>query len=327
MLGRLPGPGAPGAGRVRVDRRVGMCPGCGYVLAEEGHIGERARCPSCGAAVRLVQVEAEYSGARPCDDRCQFATGPRCVCACGGVNHCAGYIDVPTVPGWVRDRDRNRAEERKRKARRTAEDRRAVLLAEHPELGDLLGDRYADAVGFLGDMRSALEAGRMTERQVSAAVRAVRRDRQRAERDAREAELVAAGVAVPEGRHTFTGVIRTVKRVPAFHGPGTVVKGMIAHADGWRVWGTLPRALRGEELAGREVVVTATLQPSGNDPLFGFFARPMLGAPTRGTRERGEPGQVATGEASGGAPGGGDVAGDGDPWGAILAALDIDSEE
>lgn len=50
-------------------------------------------------------------------------------------------------------------------------------------------------------------------------------------------------------------------------------------ADGGRVWGTVPAALLDavdyySDLEGREVVFTASVKPTPDDPKFGFFSRP-----------------------------------------------------
>jgi hypothetical protein len=101
----------------------------------------------------------------------------------------------------------------------------------------------------------------------------------KAEREARREALLAAGVAVPEGRSTVTGVIVSVRVEDNYYNGGVMVKMLVETDDGFRLWGTMPRSLEGnyntvsaEE--GDTVTFTATLAPSDDDPLFGFFKRP-----------------------------------------------------
>lgn len=111
----------------------------------------------------------------------------------------------------------------------------------------------------------------------------------KAEREARSQALMEAGVTVPTGRTTVTGVVVSIKAEETFYTySGEVTLKMLVESDeGYRVWGTVPRSLEGgsEYRDGQYVAVrgvdegdtvtfTATLQPSDNDPLFGFFKRP-----------------------------------------------------
>ncbi|ATW62746.1 hypothetical protein SCBWM1_gp62 [Synechococcus phage S-CBWM1] len=82
-------------------------------------------------------------------------------------------------------------------------------------------------------------------------------------------------VPVTDGRIVIAGVIRSLKD----RGEKTGVFGdwkMTIQADeGWKVWGTVPKAIRGKVREGDYVRFTASLKPSDNDPKFGFFSRPM----------------------------------------------------
>ena len=48
---------------------------------------------------------------------------------------------------------------------------------------------------------------------------------------------------------------------------------LIKHADGWKVWGTCPRALVEAEI-GSLVEFVATVRAKEDDPKFGFYRRP-----------------------------------------------------
>jgi hypothetical protein len=285
----------------------GACQGCGYVNATQAPGIDRMVCGGCGDRVKLTHVCGSYSDAMPCDSRCQYATGPVCSCQCGGDNHQAGYIDPGMVPVWVRDRDRarhagkaDRAQERADAARVAADARRADMIADRPELGELCGDRYRESLsGFIIDMRTRINAGEtLTPAQRDAVCRIVATDRKRdaaaAERATREAAATAKGVICPTGRETFTGRIVNAQQKTDyrfnFHGK-TTVQITVATAAGWTVTGTAPAAMapdsyNGDEyqawirgLTGQDVTLTATVKPGTRSPLSGFFSRPTLTAP------------------------------------------------
>lgn len=279
---------------------AGTCTSCGYVNGTTD--GTRMTCQGCQTPVQLTYVQGSYNGQIPCDDRCQYAVGPICSCTCGGDNHRAGYIASGQVPVWVRERDaaRHAAKIERAKAKadakvRAAADGCAALVADFPELADLLGERYDGVWGFMGDMRAALRSGTMTPRQVQAAVQAVTRDREydqvRAQRDAERDAARAAGVRVPEGRMTVAGEIVWARREENQFGPGSSVKIIVKTAGGWRVKGTCPGMLEPERysadeyadwlgsLPGRHVELTATAKgPSSGDPTLGYYSRPSKAA-------------------------------------------------
>jgi hypothetical protein len=47
---------------------------------------------------------------------------------------------------------------------------------------------------------------------------------------------------------------------------------IVIEGEGWKVWGTEPRALYAEK--GDRVRLTATVEASADDPAFGFYSRP-----------------------------------------------------
>lgn len=303
-----PGRGAvltPGThtGHTWSGRAIGSCGACGAGIATDSD-QTRGKCPHCGARVRLHLVYGEHSDI-PCDSRCMGAVGPSCSCGCGGANHGRWFIRIEMVPVFERDQARAAQAKRttghaarrdaKRAAERAAADtRRAAMLAEHPELSAIMGDGYADTDNrFAADIRDALTAGReLSPRQLTAAVDMVRRDQaraaRRATRDQADADARARGVQVPTGRVTVSGVITSVKESTDCYGyrERTTHKIVIQTAGGWRAYGTLPRsvypgAYTGEtigrwldSLTGRVITLRATVKPSDNDQLFGYFNRP-----------------------------------------------------
>ncbi len=299
--------------KVRQTIAAGTCTGCGYVTAlrDESRRTRRTTCGGCGHRVALDYVTGEHNGARPCDDRCQYATREFCSCSCGGANHRAGYIAPPAkIPVWVRHRDakrhaakRTRATEKADRARvdraTLAADGRAALLAAHPFLSELLTDRYAGTGDrFHESMRAALDAGSMSPGMVAAVERMITRDRERDARraaaDAARAVAVAAGVSVREGRQAVRGVIVGVKEVADRYSytERYITKITVACADGTRLFGTLPADIEPEwspeiadafvgwsdRIKGQRVTFVATVEPSDKDPLFGFFKRPAVPA-------------------------------------------------
>lgn len=163
-----------------------------------------------------------------------------------------------------------------------------ALLETYPELVVLIGDKYADARGFMADMRTAILSGKPSDKQLTAAVNAVRRD---AEREAERANLVASGVTCPTGRLT---VDATVVWVGAYEGDwGMTYKLRIRTDEGWNAQGNAPSGLLRfapwelrtnladplpdtdpvDWLKGRRVRVTATFAPSDRFQLSGDFKR------------------------------------------------------
>lgn len=93
-------------------------------------------------------------------------------------------------------------------------------------------------------------------------------------RDQVAAVLAAATAAVlpcPNGKQTVRGKVLSTKAVEGQF--GTVLKMLVQHADGWKVWGTVPASLCGIE-RGEEIEFSATVAASQDDNKFGFFSRP-----------------------------------------------------
>lgn len=108
--------------------------------------------------------------------------------------------------------------------------------------------------------------------------------RQIDERPALEAKRKAeadAALPVPQTdkRVKIEGKIISTKTE---EGPyGTVTKMLVQHADGYRLWGTVPRGMNDEGakigdhgLKGKTVSFVARIQRSEKDSKFGFFSRP-----------------------------------------------------
>jgi hypothetical protein len=73
------------------------------------------------------------------------------------------------------------------------------------------------------------------------------------------------------GRARIQGKVLTTKVVDSQY--GSTIKMLVQHADGWKVWGTMPASLD-SGCKGAVVAFDAAVQASPDDPKFGFFSRP-----------------------------------------------------
>lgn len=92
----------------------------------------------------------------------------------------------------------------------------------------------------------------------------------RAERAAEKAE--ASPVPVNGERITVVGEVVTLQARETQWGP--TIKALVKADAGFRLWGTLPSALRGRTVEGDRIQFDAAVEPSNDDPTFGFFNRP-----------------------------------------------------
>lgn len=104
------------------------------------------------------------------------------------------------------------------------------------------------------------------------------RPRIQAERDAKDAHRKA--IPVGDKRMTIAGVIISAKIAEGDW--GNTIKIVIEHADGWKVWGNMPRELADfdepESHKGQRIQLDAAVVVSDTDPKFGFFKRPTKAA-------------------------------------------------
>ena len=92
----------------------------------------------------------------------------------------------------------------------------------------------------------------------------------KAERDAKNSELLAQGVKCPEGRISIDGIILSVKSYENDY--GFQMKMLVQDASGFKVWSSVPEYR--DVKAGDQIRFTATVTPSSDDLLFGFAKRP-----------------------------------------------------
>jgi hypothetical protein len=82
----------------------------------------------------------------------------------------------------------------------------------------------------------------------------------------------SAAVPVSGDRLAIEGTVRTLKEQENCF--GVVVKMLVEHVDGWKVWGTVPAAIEPDVEPGTVVRFIAKIKPSDTDVAFGFFSRP-----------------------------------------------------
>lgn len=90
----------------------------------------------------------------------------------------------------------------------------------------------------------------------------------------RAAEAASAlPVPVVEGRTMVRGTVLTIRK-PREDDFYPVTKMLVQHADGWKVWGAVPAAIKAFVAKGDAIEFNAAVKVSDNDPKFGFFSRP-----------------------------------------------------
>jgi len=103
-------------------------------------------------------------------------------------------------------------------------------------------------------------------------------EQRRAAREAQRAATLATGVTLPtEGRQVVTGEIVAISIKDNDYGVRIVMT--VRDDRGFTVWGTLPSSLDPghgslDNLRGKRVTLTAAIEASDRDPLFGFIKRP-----------------------------------------------------
>jgi hypothetical protein len=140
---------------------------------------------------------------------------------------------------------------------------------ENADLVEFVSNARAGEPGtFMWDMKFQIftENHKLTENQT----KAVRRIMEQAAKDAETSSPVI------EGRITITGKVLTVKE--QFSAYGSTIKMLVLDERGFKVWGTMPSAIMGEQCKGKRVTFTAKVTVSDDDETFGFYNRPTKAA-------------------------------------------------
>lgn len=88
--------------------------------------------------------------------------------------------------------------------------------------------------------------------------------------EAKRAEERANAQDCPTGRMDIVGTVLSTKEIEGAY--GTTMKMLVKTAEGYTLWGTVPKGLTAEK--GAEVRFKATIAPSDKDPKHGYFSRP-----------------------------------------------------
>lgn len=84
--------------------------------------------------------------------------------------------------------------------------------------------------------------------------------------------LASAPVPITAKRMRILGQVLSVRRAD---GRNVFTSRMLVrHADGWKVWGSIPSAIAGDITTGATVAFDAALKVSDKDQKFGYFSRP-----------------------------------------------------
>ena len=205
------------------------------------------------------------------------------------------YIWVGEICLWGRFEDMTKIEFQKlRKQAQLDREKMRIKTAREQLINDhplLVWLTYAPVItnskGFVNGFLCGLNAkmiryGELSPRQIETAERVIlentERDDRQAELDrlAAEAleEMLANGVKCPEGRVQIEGEVIKLKDYDGYMPGSTVTKMTVKNPAGWLVWGSVPSDIWDVE-KGDHVRFTATVTPSGDDPLFGKFKRPV----------------------------------------------------
>lgn len=178
--------------------------------------------------------------------------------------------------------------EKARNEREAAVEKGKAIRASNPALDTVATAIEAGESTYAPTMSivdKALRLGREpTAKQQMLLEKEVRFLNQRKERAARETERKATAKPVPSGRIDIVGKVLAEKLVESDY--GSTKKLLIESDDGWRVWVTEPSTMivKGKTRSsgtmasgagrGARVRMKATVQPSPDDPTFGFGSRP-----------------------------------------------------
>lgn len=171
-------------------------------------------------------------------------------------------------------KQRERKRKEKEEQRKHEQQEKMAQMEDTVTVSRILG--YEGGNPFLNDLRDKLVNldFPLTANQIEAAKKALDKEDER-QRQYEESE------DVPAGHERITGHVISTKQVPNYYGPGTTLKMLVQDDRGFKVFGTIPAPVRdacvdrGEGLSQQDrVTFTAIIQPSDDDPKFGFFKAP-----------------------------------------------------
>lgn len=162
----------------------------------------------------------------------------------------------------------------------------AAQIEEFPALAWLTYPQALVNFGtFINDVAAKFKLyGTLSPRQIEFVCKAMETETAKAEAKAAQAlvaaEMVALGLEAPNGKATVIGEIVHAEMREGFY--GTEYKMLVVTDEGWKFWGTIPKAILADYfgggiknfLKGRMVTLTATFTQKDTDPMFAFAARP-----------------------------------------------------
>lgn len=276
-------------------RFVGRCEPCARPFAIDdpsgGSDNRKVVCPECSAIVFLSRIYG-VTTEMVCNSSCRDAIGERCDCACGGANHAGSYLETAPMLSEAIERYRANLARRKDSATKAAKTRaqnkaaakRAAAetwQAEHPAVWAWIAANRVEnyfAMSLAGQIESK---GALTVGQIGAVERAIQREVEDAEREARQAEEAANAIPAPTGTQTIEGELVAVRVQPSRFSYGSEVKMLVkalggdGNPLGWSVWCTKPSSLS-DARTGDRLRFVAELSRSERDESFAFGKRPRM---------------------------------------------------
>lgn len=152
------------------------------------------------------------------------------------------------------------------------------VTAEDREVAQKIVDYFASFPGspdndYLYTLGLLCEQSRVPSRNagfLASAVTAYQRDMER-EATRRQEKAESAPIPVNGERIRVRGTVLTTREQMGDY--GLTIKMLVKHEDGWKIWGTVPSAIRGVNI-GDVVEFDAKIEPSRDDATFGFASRP-----------------------------------------------------
>ena len=219
-------------------------------------------CVHCGASIRYVAV-AHYA---PTGKYVAMGTD------------CANRCDLTTDEHQIKNLKRIAIKRAKTMALCS---KYARYMSDIPKFADMVKD-YNDAKlanGFVDSvLRKLHQYGDLTPAQYEGVMKAIPRtmeavakgeERKQADAAKRDA-MKAAGVTMTEGRRVIEGEVATTKIQETMY--GDTLKMLVIDDEGFKYWGSVPAAI--DPKRGDRVALTATVEVSDDDTMFGFFKRP-----------------------------------------------------
>lgn len=216
------------------------------------------KCDHCGSGLRYVAVLAYDGGG-------YIGVGYDCL---------ENRFELTDKAAW--DRKRLAAAYAAAEAEEANRVYREQFAADHPDVHAMLvaAREHGHRLDIVTDCAARFHGSRpqLSDKQIAALGKIAAKEAEFAARDAERAAERANAKARPTGKGVkVEGVVEKVDCRENAYGVRYVLT--VRNAQGWRVWGTMPRALSGVE-EGELVRFVADVEGVDGDHAFGFFVRP-----------------------------------------------------